>query len=738
MTWRFFINGTELSNEPIGWTDVTFNISRDERWHGIFFEAATSTLQFYGSDAEILRSLKNTHGLAATATIEIQAVCGQEIDVLTGSLDFGTYIETCSQPCTVQIAVEKAGCTMTLRNRYDQKVDLSSNRAFDKQTILQDYAGLNFEMEIPAQELDARVEGYVSSEGDTISIEPTCDENRFIWVRPNYLDERFNSINSGFLSSPQNQYQIGFEGTFGIITPQLLNEDNQSCFQVPFDYEIRFKGRFSVDQATIPTSDNASIKAQVRISSADELSPYCDNDNIFDVSCFLHSETIFTSSTSAPTDYVDEEFDITFTGSIASIPEGSRLSAWVYFPLGFSCENPLTVTFDPETYFLIRTNKSCPPTNSDVSLIHETGSRIVEAITDGCMRMRSTYYGRTDSEPFAASEDGCGSLRVLTSGLRLRNAENPTHFMSLQDFFNGLRGIDNIGIGIEPDPAVDTREVVRIEPVEYFYQDVELLRLPGIPNGKFILDPKFGYSLIKIGYTKWEVERVNGLDEFNSNKEFRTSLSTIDNTLDALSPFVAGGYPIEVTRQQSFADSGGADTTFDNENFIICVERNAYGYQVEQGNIIDASNFYSPDTAYNWRIRPFYNLMRWWRSIAQSYVNLVNTASQLFFSAGTGNLLATGELPLYDPCKLEDNEKSESEDLNRTDFAVENLPIYKPERLTFENYPLSLRDYNTIKSNPYGYISVQCGTGEYIKAYILSINYRPSRGDADFNLILKW
>lgn len=713
MTWRFFINGTELSNEPIGWSDVTFNISRDERWHGIFFEAATSTLQFYGSDAEILRTLKHNLGLAATATIEIQAICGQEIDVLTGSLDFGTYIETCSQPCTVQIAVEKAGCTMTLRNRYDQKVDLSSNRAFDKQTILQDYAGLNFEMDIPAQELFVGTEGYVDGT-DFVDMDTFYTGSGVYAIRPDYFRKINESINNSQLEAI-----FKVSNTDEAITPQLLLDDIIECFDGGFQYEVRLKGTYDMTISGLSQS----------ISNITTSIGYGEYPGSYTV---LHNDVIDATSGVTKTG----SFDIFHSGTIA-LPDGDGF----YALFGFVANGTSItggVTFDSDTYIKITANKVCPETQSDVSLIHETGSRIVEAITDGCMRMRSSYYGRTDSEPFAASEDGCGSLRVLTSGLRLRNAENPTHFMSLQDFFNGLRGIDNIGMGIEPDPVVSTREVVRMEPVEYFYQDTELLRLPGVPNGRFILDPKYGYSLIKIGYTKWEVERVNGLDEFNSNKEFRTSLSTIDNTLDALSPFVAGGYPIEVTRQQSFADSGGADTTFDNENFIICVERNAYGYQVEQGNIVDASNFYSPSTAYNWRIRPFYNLMRWWKSIAQSYVNLLNSASQLFFSAGTGNLLATGELPVYDDCKLENDEKSESEDLNRTDFAVENLPIYKPERLVFTNYPLSLRDYNTIKDNPYGYISVQCGQGEYVKAYILSINYRPSSGNADFNLILKW
>ena len=108
-----------------------------------------------------------------------------------------------------------------------------------------------------------------------------------------------------------------------------------------------------------------------------------------------------------------------------------------------------TITFDPETYVNLSANRSCPDTTALVSLVHEAASRVTEIITDRCLTVKSDYYGRTDSEPYAAAEDGCGSLRVLSSGLRLRNAPNPVHFMSLKDIFDGLKAIDNIGMGVE-------------------------------------------------------------------------------------------------------------------------------------------------------------------------------------------------------------------------------------------------------------------------------------------------
>lgn len=711
INWKFYINNVEVE-QPEGFRDIIIKISRDEQWHGIFFEAATSTLNFYGLGAELLITEKEKNGLAASATLRIEADCGGAIDLLEGSLDFGTYIKSCGSTCLVSIAVEKTGCVMQMRNRYDQKVDLDDTKSFNKMTLLPNYNGLNFEMTIPAQELFVGTEGFVKDE-DTIDIGAFYTGSGVYAIRPDY----FKKLNESIRQSQLEAFNK-ISNTDEPITPQLLLDDIIECFDGGFNYEVRLKGSYDI---SIEGLSQSISQIRTSIGTGEYPSYYTP----------LHSDVIDASSGTSK----QGTFDIIHSGTIA-LNDGEGFYAFFGFVANGTSMNG-TITFDEETYIKITANKVCPSTESVVSLIHETGSRIVEAITDGCLRMKSDYYGRTDSEPFTADTDGCGSLRILTSGLRLRNAENPKHFISLRDYFLGLRAIDNIGMGIETDPIVPTREVLRIEPTEYFYKDQQLLRFDAIPNARFILDSKYGFSLIKVGYTKWEVENVNGLDEFNSTKEFRTSLSTIDNTLDIQSQFVAGGYPIEITRQQSFADSGGADTKFDNDNFIICVEREAYGFKVEQGNIENASNFYSPATAYNWRIRPFYNLMRWWKSIAQTYVNLFDSASKLFFSAGTGNLTASGELLTYDPCKLENSNYSENNDIDKNSFIFQNLPIWKPERVTF-TYPLSVADYNKLKTNPYGYILLQCGNGEYVKAFIIDIQYRLSQGSADFNMLLKW
>lgn len=729
MDFIFYLDDL-LIDEPQGFAGIVLNMKRDDQWHGVFFEASTSDLIFYGDSAAYLKNKKETEGLRADVTFRAFQSCGVYDEpelILEGKLDYRKYSASCGTNCVVTIPVEQTGCIMTLRNRYDQKVDLDSTVAFNKTTALQQYAGLNFEMEIAAKELEAAVDGSVSEDGDSISFDITSIlTDAVTYIRPSYGSERSNSIQTGQLV-PVSQWETDTLNPLdSALSPQLLYEDDIDCFDGDFEYSVRMKGNLSLTGGS-GTLDNLNLL----------LITWDGTGNIFDDHTLITSASLATG-VSMP---LSQSFDGAISGT-TTLSSGIGLYALIEVitttPVGAT--RSYIVSFDDDTFFTLSAPKLCPATNANVYMMNEALSRVTEAITDGCLKARSDYYGRTDSQPYSSPEDGCGSLRVLTSGLKIRRAENAKYFSSLKDLFEGNRGIDNIGMGIEDNPDIPGAQQLRIEPVEYFYRDEEILFLPKVPNAITAVQEQLYFSLIKTGYKKWEVESVNGLNEFNSTREYRTSLSTVSNPLDIQSAFIAGGYAWEVTRQQSFAETGQADTKFDNDTFIACVERDAYGYHIEQNNIENPTNIFSPETAYNWRIRPFYNLMRWFKSIANSYPNLVDTTNKLFFSSGTGNFLASGEIAgAYPDCKLENGQKPENKDLYISDFvnSADATPLWKPEYMPFK-YPLSTKEYRQLKSNPYGYIRVECGNGNFVKGYIQELKYQLTKGVCDFVLKLKW
>lgn len=730
MYFIFYLDDLEIE-EPQGFADIVLNVKRDDNWHGVFFEASTSDLGFYGVAYDYLKDKRETLGLKADVTFKVLFSCGIYEDpevILTGKLDFGKYSRVCGTTCLIKLPVEKSGCLMTLRNRYDQKVDLDDSFSFNKQSVLQSYDKLNFELELPPKELLAAIDGNVDTDGYVHdSDHHTISDGSLTLIRPDYSIERYNNIATGQLTGINNcESNTGSLDCTGPLTPQLLFEDLIQCFNGDYDYTTRFKGTLNLGAGL------SLFHIKMKVVKWDA------TGNIFDNATIVQEYTIFDGLPSPPAGPQTILFDHTLTGT-TTIADGIGFYSFIEVGLSSGTAH-LNIVFDTETLFTIQANKVCPPTNSNVYAINEALSRITEAITDNCVKVKSDYYGRTDSQPYTSAEDGCGSMRIVTSGLKIRRAVPASFFASLKDLFDGLRGIDNIGMGIESNDFIPGFDWLRIEPVEYFYKDIEILAMPAIPEIDESIQDQLVYATIKSGYQKWQVESINGLDEPNSGREYRTGLSSVSNTIDITSKLIAGSYPIEVTRQQSFADTGAADTTYDNEIFIICVERQGYGFQVEQGNIDNAANIYSPQTIYNWRIRPFSNLMRWFKSIANSYVNLSDTTSKLFFSAGTGNFIAEGEISgAYPTCKLENAVKEENRDLSRLDFADINeaKPLWKPEYITFK-YPLSVADYKTIMSNPYGYISYQCGNGEWKKGFVQEIRYQLNKGIADITLKSKW
>jgi len=732
--FKFELDDIEV-DEPINWSDFELSMKRDDTYHGIQFEASTGDLQFFGAGAEYLRNKRQTEGLRANVIFKASLACDTEYEeVYRGRLNFGKYKASCGQTCIVSIPAEEESCRVIFKSRFDQKVDMDSTLAFDKITALPGYAGMGLEIEIPAKALQTGVAGHVDEGSDPVNHHIQTFADVIVIMRPTYGIAENNTIATGQLEPIGNAESN--RDDFPIpLSPQLLFEDTIECFAGEFAYEFGFTGTFELENNVL-AADADLVSVKLKVVTWDGVGDIYTNATLVDEITLPFSGPVYPSISGS-------YFDQLISGTI-SLPDGIGFYGFIEFNITVGCPGAIDLfannTFAPQTYVNISATKLCPPTPADAYLIHEALSHVAEAITNRCIRVRSDYYGRIDSQPFAATEDGCGGLRMFTSGLKLRQAPagQDKYFMSMKEALEGLRGVDNIGFTIDPDDTLPGFFVLRIEPVEYFYQDTEVLVLDAIANGDDETNESGYYSRVLAGYKRWEVEKVNGLGELNSNREYRTSLDTINNTLDVTSSIVTGSYAIEVTRQQSFAESGAADTSYDNELFMLTLTRNAYDLSVEQGGISGAVNIFDPATLFNFRLTPIRNLLRWFKSIANSYPNLGSSLSRLFFSSGTGNLTAAGELTDA-TCKLESGVLTENQDISVSSFAdqADATPLWKPENISF-TYPLSVAQYQELKANPFGYLSVQCGKGGFIKAFIKEIRFSVAKGTATFTLIKKW
>lgn len=751
IAWKTYLDDVQYE-EPINMADLEISIVRDDSLHGIGFEASTIPLVFVGAAADYIEGIKDAQGLKGNITFRATQNCGDEEEfetVIEGKINLGQYKRSCGDICQVKVPIESTSCETVLKNRYDQNVDLDKAIAFDGITGLPGYHNLGLDMTLPAKAIKLIDNATLSRQvteviSDQVGWAPNITGSGFQgYITPAYdttAYSAFGSFNPGsFLELFPGSFEHNPDPVLN-FQPVTVNAEeilgSIKCGLANTVVKFRFKG----SATTVDDGLSALFLKYKVFRYLKGTDPFLGTSWIE-----LYSNTFADLNNNRTVD-----FDFSATVPVPGFEQGDWIVVSIYASIfsAFFSFHSFSITQDVESFLDIETESLCQDSTTKAYLVHETLSRVTEAITNYCVRVKSSYYGRVDSEPFDFPDDGCGGLRFVTSGLKIRNAVNPTFFTSLKSLIEGLQAIDNIGMGVEIDPDRPNYFLLRVEALDYFYQDKEIFRCEAISTGEDDMDETKSYSVINVGYKKWEITNTNGLDEFNSTREYRTALTSISTALDITSGLVAGGYPIEITREQSFAETGAADTTYDNETFIICLKRiTATGYPygemvVEQGNIQNPENIFSPGTALNYRISPIRNLMRWFRSIASSYANIIDTDNRLSFNAGTGNLLAKGflnEVYGIPTCELENMSISESQDLAFLLFKnlVDATPLWKNETFTYD-YPMSLKDYKSIKAMPYGYISYQCGNGGWQKGWIKEIKYKQVAGMATITLKRKW
>jgi len=344
-----------------------------------------------------------------------------------------------------------------------------------------------------------------------------------------------------------------------------------------------------------------------------------------------------------------------------------------------------------------------------------------------------------DPTPYQSCDaGGCGAWTIITNGINLRQF-GTAMFVSFNELFSSMNAIHNIGVGYsEAEP-----DVLRIEAKEYFYQkDNVSLIIDSLDKveSKFKVMPDITKYVNKVqsGYTNWLQDKVNTIDAFHTEREYKLSTKNVQKTLKIQSDFLADGYAIEYQRRQRWT----ANSDLDDEKFVVCVGRNTdpdntncYGdpdsmYRVEIGVDSPFTNnlnppfyapdgFIDPDTIYNWRISPTANTVRHLSTIAASlYKSGYDT---LDFTKGEANFECGGtEVCAEPPCAVGydyDNSMvqvwAENEDIELAKF---NLPrtrqLYINEVVEFD-YAISVMEYMRIKLNPYAVILVD-GVAYYL------------------------
>jgi hypothetical protein len=325
----------------------------------------------------------------------------------------------------------------------------------------------------------------------------------------------------------------------------------------------------------------------------------------------------------------------------------------------------------------------------------------------------------------------CLDFYQITKGSFIRQVTEPSVpklFVSYEYLFEQCRKIFNIGWGFD-----NNETELKIARIEQFYKSTIVADVGLVDKAIFTTAKDLIYGTINVGYNKWEAEEYNGLDEMNTERQYRRNIDSNPSELDLMADIISAGYTIEVTRRKNQARTGTSDWRYDDDLFIVnanVIEGNLYAYRgVDSG----AANIYSPATRMNYVLTPLRNLMRWFKSIVAAQPTVAN--ENLIFTSGTGNYIAEGQMTTY--CPVEGSVIAENETITDVDFdnSYYTTPIWKTEYVTF-TAPFSMANFEDVKVNPYGAIRFRC-SDTYYTGNIVEINHNPNEGLAEFKLLIR-
>ncbi len=749
MIWRFTLIDndaieTEI-DEPVGWDALSMVLQRDNDWHGILPQFSASNLQFADIAYWILKDEYERAGIDGNIGIRIEWKCDdcRKFKLFyAGKIDFNRYEENCAEDCYIIAGIEDDSPLTELKNRQETDVDLTSNMAYDGETVLTDYDGLNKEVEIPSKALHLKGEATLHNAGDdTDAYNLLADfdfnffgEGTFKYV----IIPKLNQTNISEILNFLPSYAFDLLAFSGSEPANELNgaeilDIQPSSLGVSNTYDISYRQKGSVYIKYNSSPDFPSITA-VTIHLKLGAKKGTNSSKIDAFSPFEIGSYVGSSVGNVPEEGTIN-YDQAGTFSV-DLADGEKL--WFYLLMEFSVViDPdfipyidFDITGDEVSFFNAEVKSYAAPSNSKIFMIHEAASRIVENITDNALKFKSEYYGRTDSEPYSYEADGCGSLRAILNGLQLRNAtlndsSAPKIFTNFKNLLTTINAEDCIGFGVEGSD-------VRTEPVRYFYKDQVVFVADGVNAYKKKPRTDRIWNQFSCGYEKFETESTNGLDAIHTKRQYRIPIINTDAILERLSKYILDAYAIEVTRRKFGTTE---DWRYDQDIFMLCLKRSDTDVEVEQGNITDAENLFDPPTVLNYRLSPIRNALRWFHWVMQGKPHIDADTTKMLFNSGVGNYVAKGLLT--DGCVEEAAAIAENDPLFQNQFETieHSKPFIKPEEVTW-NFPLGLNEFLFLKDNIYGKIQYRRSENEdWQFGWITKLEPRHEEGAALFTLV---
>jgi hypothetical protein len=735
MNWKFtLIDSSSVSTvveSPVGWNGIGGNLTRNIIHHGININISTDSFEWVGEAYDLLYTEYQTNGANGQYQVQIDYECAEGdgyTNYFIGAFDFNTFERQCADYCFIKLSVTASKCTDVFMSRMGQDVDIEATTNFDGQAITPPLLRvLNIEGQDILLQNKAFNDGTNSGNAQVFPIGASAFYfiNFCMQVPKRNMEEigKFNmngvslipttsgnvSIASAFATDPSAAFQ-----NFGrFLTIWKRTSDPLNCIDNDAAIDIICKGTFNVTFTNFDGEITPTLKL-FKFNSTTGVLTLLNTNTIGTIACVSGTpeSLAFNKAFLGTPSYTDADYLLYCFECFVE-----RL-VWD----GFTTRQVnINIDYDNTSKIEMTLNSNCEPSVATSVYLPEL------------LKFLPTAYMDEDCPSVVMEEElnQCLDFYQITKGSFIRQVTEPSVpklFTSYEYLFEQCRKIFNIGWGFD-----NNETELKIARIEEFYKSTIVVDVGLVDKAIFTTAKDLIYGTIMVGYNKWEAEEYNGLDEMNTERQYRRNIDSNPTELDLMSDIISAGYTIEITRRKNQARTGTSDWRYDDDLFIvhaIVEDANLYAYRGIDAN---PDNVYSPNTRMNYALTPARSLMRWFKSIAAAQPTVAN--ENFIFTSGTGNYIAQGQM-LYN-CPIEGSTLSEKETIDVSNFDNDYYitPIWKTIYATF-NAPFSMADFEDVKLNPYGAIRFRCSDTYYI-GNIVEINHDPNEGLAEFKLLIR-
>lgn len=758
------IEGEIEIDEPVGWKGAKFVLKRDQNYHGVNFEYSTQIKFYrdngkYNGGAEFILMVEQKYGIDTDVLMRVDISShGSPFETFfTGRLNLEDILET---QLFVECNAEQLDFYTTFNQRTDLPVAFDDNISVDGVQV-QDYdpytMSLHSKVLLKQVELTQTTDALNSAPGSYIfEVSPdflqgnqTHNYESYLVLAPPIKTRElsdFFELASGVLAIEGNGGVPGSEA----IVPAFYEAKESGVHDI--DVELRFNVILEASNVAFEFTELSCGIGLIRNLIIDCYWQVLDANDVVKDSAIFHSfpyETsldacdVFTITTPS-VGYETASFQLSnynlevgdklkiytrvFTGG--SYKRGQLLAATVQVSISASLFEGSFIKVTGKTF---GTDSSGPAIR-----LHDVFQNLVNKLTNRDDTFYSEYFGYPEAPYHSYLQKGCGADFSILNGFNIRNFPWPERPLKpvFENLYSSIDAIFGIGLSLE---TIEGNQRIRIENLPYYYQKDEepVLVFDNIAKIQRTIDKTKYYNRIDVGYEKWQPEEINGLDEFATVHNYALPLKTTGKPKVYMSKYIASGSIIEVTRRMQYNETVTTDSKYDEDNFIIALNKSNPATAEKDENFDTVNNLLSPDTAYNLRLSPARNLLRHGSEINGCLLKKLGESYK--FTAGQGNYKMESEMSNDEcPGSFNNNLLVEDQDIQ---WAYSNLkevdPLWEPEVYEFK-YPLGFTDYKKLKDNPYRPILISGDLfeeGKFQKVYLLEVEYEPVIGLGKFRTL---